>query len=55
VFGGDPTGQLRQDLKRFKQIIETGEVVLSEGPALWRPGQPAENVQEIRKAAGLEV
>jgi hypothetical protein len=55
LLGGDPTGQVRQDLKRFKQIVETGEVVLSDGPSLWRPGQPAENVQEIRKAAGVEV
>jgi hypothetical protein len=55
VFGGDPTGQLRHDLRRFKQIVETGEVVLSEGPALWRPAQPAEDVQDIRHAAGLEV
>jgi hypothetical protein len=55
LLGGDPTGQIRHDLKRFKQILETGEVVLSEGPALWRPSQPAESVQEIRKAAGLGV
>ena len=55
VLGGDPTGQVRQDLRRFKQIVETGEIVLSDGPSLWRPGQPAENVQDVRKAAGLEV
>lgn len=55
VVGGDPTGRVRQDLRRFKQMVETGEVVLSEGPSLWRPGQPAEHVQDIRKAAGLEV
>jgi hypothetical protein len=55
VLGGDPTGQIRHDLRRFKQIVETGEVVLSEGPALWRPAQPAEQVQDIRKAAGLGV
>ena len=55
VLGGDPTGQVRQDLKRFKQIVETGEVVLSEGPSLSRPGQPAERVQDIRTAAGWEV
>jgi hypothetical protein len=55
ILGGDPTGQVRQDLKRFKQIVETGEIVLSEGPSLWRPGQPAEDVQEIRRAAGLGV
>jgi hypothetical protein len=55
VMGGDPTGRVRQDLKRFKQIIETGEVVLSEGPSLWRPSQPAEDVRDIRRSAGLEV
>lgn len=55
VMGGDPTGRVRQDLKRFKQIVETGEVVLSEGPSLRRPSQPAEHVQDIRKAAGLGV
>ena len=55
VLGADPTGQVRQDLRRFKQIVEIGEVLLSEGPSLSRPGQPAENVEEIRKAAGLEV
>jgi uncharacterized membrane protein len=55
VLGGDPTGQVRQDLRRFKQLVETGEVLLSEGPSLTRPGQPAENVEEIHKAAGLEV
>ena len=55
LFGGDPTGQIRHDLRRFKQILETGEVVLSEGPGLWRPGRPAEDVQEIRKSSGLGV
>ena len=55
IVGGDPTGQIRQDLKRFKQIVETGEVVLSDGPSLWRPSQPARSVEEIRQAAGLEV
>ena len=55
VLGGDPTGQVRQDLKRFKQIVETGEITLSDGPALWRPGRPAESVSDVRKAAGLEV
>jgi uncharacterized membrane protein len=55
LTGGDPTGTVRQDLRRFKQLVETGEVVLSEGPSVRRPAQPAENVHEIRKAAGLEV
>lgn len=55
VMGADPTGQVRQDLKRFKQIVETGEIVLSDGPSLRRPGQPAERVQDVRDAAGLGV
>jgi hypothetical protein len=55
VMGGDPTGQVRHDLRRFKQIVETGEVVLSDGPSMWRPGQPAASVQDVRHAAGLEV
>ena len=55
VLGGDPTGQVRQDLRRFKQIVETGEIVLSDGPSLRRPGRPAERVQDVRNAAGLGV
>jgi hypothetical protein len=55
LTGGDPTGQIRQDLRRFKQIVETGEVVLSDGPSLWRPAQPPQNVDEVRSAAGVGV
>jgi hypothetical protein len=29
--------------------------VLSEGPSMWRPGQPPERVEDVRRAAGLEV
>lgn len=53
LLGADPTGQIRHELRRFKQIIETGEIVLADGPALWRPGQPAEDPSEIRHAAGV--
>jgi uncharacterized membrane protein len=31
LFGKDPRQQLGEDLRRFKQVLETGEVVLSEG------------------------
>jgi uncharacterized membrane protein len=31
LFGKDPEDHLRDDLRRFKQVMETGEVVLSEG------------------------
>ena len=31
LLGEEPEGQLRDDLRRFKQVMETGEVVLSDG------------------------
>jgi uncharacterized membrane protein len=31
LFGEDPDQQLRDDLRRFKQVLETGEVVRSDG------------------------
>ncbi len=31
LFGEEPGQQLRDDLRRFKQVIETGEVVRSDG------------------------
>ena len=47
LFGEDPEQQLNADLRRFKQVIELGEVVLSEGTTRGtgateqRPAQPA--------------
>ncbi len=48
LFGEEPAQQLRDDLRRFKQVMETGEVVLSDGSRegagqgvlLQRPAQP---------------
>jgi uncharacterized membrane protein len=31
VFGESPETQVRDDLRRFKQVIETGEVTRSDG------------------------
>jgi len=31
LFGEEPSQQIRDDLRRFKQVMETGEVVLSDG------------------------
>jgi uncharacterized membrane protein len=51
VFGEEPTQQAKDDLRRFKQVLETGFVVLSEGSPegstarrhiKQRPGQPVE-------------
>jgi hypothetical protein len=55
MFSQDPASQIRHDLRRFKQLIETGEITLSDGPALWRPAQPPADPQDARQAAGLEV
>ncbi len=55
LFGHDPASQIREDLRRFKQILETGEIALSDGPSLRRAAQPAADPQQIRTAAGLEV
>jgi uncharacterized membrane protein len=50
LFGEEPTQQAKDDLRRFKQVLETGFVVRSEASPegstahrhLWqRPGQPA--------------
>lgn len=46
LFGEEPEGQMKDDLRRFKQVIETGEVVRSEGSpegmgqTTQHPGQP---------------
>ena len=34
LFGEEPSQQLRDDLRRLKQVLETGEVVRSEGSLL---------------------
>ena len=53
LFGSDPEAQVREDLRRFKQIVEAGEVTLSDGPALWRPAQPHKRPQRLKKLAGV--
>jgi uncharacterized membrane protein len=51
LFGEEPNMQVRDDLRRFKQVLETGEVVRSEGSpegtlarrlVAQRPAQPLE-------------
>ncbi len=46
LFGEDPDTQVENDLRAFKQVIETGDIVRSDGslqgaPIDQRPGQPA--------------
>ena len=40
IFGEEPDRQIREDLRRFKQLMEAGEIASSEAPDLWRPAQP---------------
>lgn len=42
LSGGGSTGTLREELRRFKQRLETGEIPMSDGPGLSRPAQPQE-------------
>ena len=52
LFGEEPEIQVKDDLRRFKQLMETGEIPISEGPALWRAARPADP-QKLRKLAGV--
>lgn len=55
LFGKDPAGHVREDLFRFKQLMETGEVPLSDGPSMWRAAQPAVDPEQIRTLAEVHL
>jgi hypothetical protein len=46
--------KIRKMLKRFKQVVETGEVPVSDGPGLWRAAQPADDPDTVRQLAGVK-
>lgn len=52
LFGEEPEQQIREDLHRFKQLMETGEIPLSEGFGLWRAAQPS-TPERIKALAGV--
>jgi uncharacterized membrane protein len=54
LLGSDPEQQIREDLRRCKQLLETGEVPFSEGPGLWRAAQPPRTAQQVRELAGVQ-
>ena len=54
LLGADPESQIREDLRRVKQILEAGEVVLSDGPALWRPAQPSDQPERLKAMVGVQ-
>ena len=37
-FGDDPGQSIRMDLRRFKQVMETGDVITTEGQPAGRAG-----------------
>ena len=53
LFADDPEQQIRDDLRRFKQLLEAGEIPVSDGPGLWRPAQPPERPEELKKLMGV--
>lgn len=59
LFGEEPEQQLDDDLRRFKQVLEVGEVVVSDATLLGtgyfeqRPARPAD-VDELEEAESME-
>jgi hypothetical protein len=46
-LGLAPDQQIREDLRRFKQLLEAGEITVSDGPGLWRPAQPSSSTEQV--------
>jgi uncharacterized membrane protein len=52
LFGEEPAQQVDDDLRRLKQVLETGEIARSGGSAGWRqPAQPAPEAVRRQMAA----
>jgi uncharacterized membrane protein len=54
LFGQEPSQQIHEDLHRAKQLLETGEIPLSDGFGLWRAAQPPSDPLELRDIAGVQ-
>lgn len=53
LFGEEPEQQVKDDLRRFKQLMETGEIPISDGPGLRRAARPAKRPDKLRKLVGV--
>lgn len=53
LFGEEPEQQITDDLRRFKQLLEAGEIPVSDGPGLRRAAQPARHVDRLKALAGV--
>jgi len=54
LFGEEPSQQIHEDLHRAKQLLETGEIPLSDGFGLWRAAQPPADPLELKDIAGVQ-
>lgn len=54
VFGQSPRQQMREGLRRVKQMLEVGEIPLSDGPDLSRPAQPPASPETVTQLVGVE-
>ena len=50
LAGGGSKGTIREELRRFKQVVETGEIAVSDGPGLWRAAQPPTDAEVLRNS-----
>ncbi|MEO5741513.1 MAG: hypothetical protein ABIS29_13055, partial [Vicinamibacterales bacterium] len=50
LSGGGSPGTIREELRRFKQLLETGDISISDGPGLSRPAQPRES-EDVKSLA----
>lgn len=54
LFGRSPRQQMHEGLRRIKQLLEVGEITLSDGPGLRRPAQPASAPGALHELEGVE-
>lgn len=55
LFGEEPDRQVREDLRRFKQILETGETATITGQASGRVDEIEEEREQIRRHKKIDV
>ena len=53
LFGEEPEQQITDDLRRFKQLLEAGEIAISDGLGLWRAARPDSAPAELRRGRPL--
>ena len=53
LAGGGSTGTIREELRRFKQRLETGEIPMSDSPGLSRPARPRAS-EDVRTFAEVK-